>query len=93
MQELSAIRDNWDEIEAQEARLLRGMSVQESMGHLLALQRVFEYQLQQTEDLFRPDRLIYLATLQARLQCLGEWHQKHHGKPASIHCGASDTPG
>lgn len=46
---LGRMRDGWDEVQAEEARLLRHMTVQESLRQLLALQRAFELQLRQTE--------------------------------------------
>ena len=38
VRDLSRVRDGWDEIEAEEACLLRQMTVQESLRHLLTLQ-------------------------------------------------------
>jgi hypothetical protein len=70
MRDLKSIREGWEEVEMQETRLLRQMSVQESVGHLLALYRIFEPQLQQTEALFRAERMAYLEELQARLLTL-----------------------
>ena len=69
---LGRVRDGWDEIEAEETRLLRQMTVQESLRQFLALQRAFEPQLQQTESLFRAERLAYLEELQRRLARLAE---------------------
>ncbi len=60
-------RDQWDEIKDEETRLLRQMTIQESLQHLLTLQRAMEPQYQQTEELFRAARLEYLAELQRRL--------------------------
>ncbi len=65
--DLSRVRDGWQEIEAEETRLLRQMTVQESLRQLLALQRAFEPYLQQTEALFRAERMAYLEELQRRL--------------------------
>lgn len=64
---LSRMREGWDEIEGVETRLLRQMTAQESLRHYLALQRAFEPQLQQTEPLFRAERMAYLEELQRRL--------------------------
>ena len=88
MRELSAVRDGWDAVEAKDTRLLRGMTVQESVRQWLALQRAFESQLQETEALFRPERQAALAELQARLRRLADW-QVQHGKAVSVHPGAS----
>jgi len=70
MNDLSQVREGWDEIEAEETHLLRRMTVKESLRHYLALQRAFELQLQQTESLFRAERLAYLEKLQRRLGML-----------------------
>jgi len=70
--DLSRVREGWDEIEAEETRLLRQMTVQESMRHYAALQRAFEPQLQQTEALFRAERVAYLEELQRTLAKLNE---------------------
>jgi hypothetical protein len=67
---LAGVRADWDEVEAEETRLLCQMTVQESLRHLLVLQRAFESQLQQTEPLFRAERLAYLEELQRRLATL-----------------------
>jgi hypothetical protein len=67
MRDLGSVREGWDEVEEQETRLLRQMTVQEGIGHLLALYRAFESELQWTEDLFRAERLAYLEELQRRL--------------------------
>ena len=81
MRDLSRVRDGWDEIEADEIRLLRQMTVQESLRHLLTLQRAFEPQLQQTESLFRAERLAYLEELQCRLGMLAQWMEEQRGEP------------
>ena len=59
MRDLRSIREGWDQVEIQEARLLRQMSVQESVGYLLAL--------------YRAERMAYLEELQARLLTLEKW--------------------
>ena len=78
---LNRVRDGWDEVEAEETRLLRQMTVQESLRHYLALQQAFEPQLQQTEELFRAERLAYLEELQRRLAALDGWTEERREKP------------
>ena len=78
---LSRVRDGWDEIEAEETRLLRLMTVEESLDHFIALQRAFEPQLQQTESLFRAERLACLEELQSRLLILDKWMKGQCEKP------------
>ena len=70
--DLSRVRHGWQEVEAEETRLLSQMTIQDSLRQLLALQRAFEPHLQQTEALFRAERLAYLEELQRRLAMLDE---------------------
>jgi hypothetical protein len=78
--DLRRLRDGWDRVEAEEARLLRRLTVPESLDHLRSLQQAFEPQLQRTESLFRRDRLAYLQDLQDRLNRLANWMKNHRGK-------------
>jgi len=77
---LSRLRDNWDEVQAEETRLLRRLTVKESLNHLLSLQSAFEPELQRTESLFRADRLAYLEDLQYRLSRLEERLKNRRGR-------------
>ena len=70
MSNLSVLRENWDLAPKEEKRLLRTMTVQESLEQWLQLQRAFEWQLQQTAALFESDRRVALVDLQKRLQRL-----------------------
>jgi len=72
MCDLSVLRQNGDAFEEEETRLLRALTVQESLRQWLELQMAFEWQLQQTAHLFEQDRQDALAELQARLQKLEE---------------------
>lgn len=67
MQELTQVRQGWDEIESIETRLLRQMTQEESLCQFLALQAEFEPWLQETEPWFRNERNQTLIELQARL--------------------------
>ena len=77
MRQLSALREGWEMAEAEETRLLRRMTIQESVRLWLMLQRSFEAQLQQTAALFGPERQAALAQFQARLLALAEWREQH----------------
>ncbi|MBN2389170.1 MAG: hypothetical protein JXR84_00515 [Anaerolineae bacterium] len=88
MRELRTLREDWDTLEADETRLLRCLTVHESVQQWLALQRAFESQLQETAALFGPERREALAQLQSRLRCLVE-RQKEYGESATIPTGAS----
>jgi hypothetical protein len=59
-------------VEAEERQLPSYVTIDDSLWQWLALQRVFEPQLQQTEALFRAGRLAYLEELQRRLAQLDE---------------------
>ena len=91
MRDLSALREGWDTVEAEETRLLRAMPVQESIRQWLLLQRSFEAQLQQSAAIFGPDRWAALAQLQARLRRIVEW-QEEYGESAPVPHRASATP-
>jgi len=88
MRELRILREGWDTFEEDETRLLRQMTVHESIRQWLALQRAFEHQLQETEALFGPERREALAQLQSRLRRLAEW-QREHGESITIPASAS----
>ncbi len=68
MTALASPQTNWDEIEAEETRLLRAKSVAESLGEYLTLQREFELWLVETEPLYRTARNEAMIELQARLE-------------------------
>ncbi len=88
MRDLRTLREGWDTFEADEIRLLRQLTIHESVRQWLALQRAFEPQLQETEALFGPARREALAQLQARLRRFAEW-QKEHGESTTISADAS----
>jgi hypothetical protein len=79
IENLSRIRDGWNEVEAEETRLLRGMTIKESLDLLFSLQSAFETQLQLTESLFRAERLAYLQDLQKTLCRLAKWDLVREG--------------
>ncbi len=86
---LASLRHGWEHVERVETELLRAMSAQESVTQWLRLQQAFEYQLQQTADLFAPERRQALATLQERLHKLAEW-QKLHGESIPLDPGFAE---
>jgi len=77
MRDLSTVRAGWDEIAAEETRLLRELTVDEAIRQLIALYRAFEPQLRETEYLFRADRTAHLTKLQQRLGQLAEWRGEY----------------
>jgi hypothetical protein len=92
MRELKELREGWDAFPAEETRLLRAISVRDSMRLLLLLQETFEPQLQETAHLFGPERWAALAELQSRLRRLAQW-QSQHGQPVHLDPDTPDTPG
>jgi hypothetical protein len=66
------LREGWDFIESENTRLLREMTVQGSLQQWSRLQRAFEWQLQQTAELFEQERREALIELQARINRLIE---------------------
>ena len=83
MRELKALREGWDLVVMEETRLLRALSVHESMRDLLRLHETVEPQLQQTAHLFAPNRWAALAELQSRLRRLAEW-QAQNGQSVEV---------
>jgi len=83
MQHLKTLRHGWELIEEQETRLLRRMTVQESLRQWAMLQAAFESQLGATRHLYSEERWQALGELQARLRQLAEW-QKRHGATFSL---------
>lgn len=70
--DLRRLRHGWTQIEAEETRLLKQMTIQESVAQYLALQREFEPWLQESEAEFREPRHQAMIQLQARLQQLNK---------------------
>lgn len=73
MADLSTLRDGWDMLEDEETRLLCSLTVQESLSQWQQLQEAFEWQIQQTEALFGPERREALVELQSRIRRLNEY--------------------
>jgi hypothetical protein len=76
MRELRTLREGWDILEADETRLLRRLTIHESIRQWLILQQTFEPQLQETAAIFGSERQTALVQLQARLRRLVEWQTK-----------------
>lgn len=80
MSDLRRVREGWEEREAERARWLRRLTIQESLQQYLALQQALEPQFQQTEALFRPLRMAHLVELQERLVRLDRWRKEQRLK-------------
>lgn len=75
VRKLSEVRAGWEAIEAEETRLLREMTIEQSLAIYAKLQRAWEAQLRATESEFRGPRLGYLKQLQERLAKLEQWRE------------------
>lgn len=81
MRKLSEARTGWDVMEAEETRLLRAMTIEESLAVYAKLQRAWEPHLRATEAEFRPMRFEYLRELQERLMRLEIWKRRTMDQP------------
>ena len=52
---LRRLRHGWEEVEAVETRLLRQLTIEQSLCELVSLQRAFELRLQRTETPVRAE--------------------------------------
>jgi hypothetical protein len=77
MQDLQPLREGWEFTEQEETRLLRRMTVQESLRWWAMLQAAFEPELRATQALFADERRQALAGLQERLRRLAERQEQH----------------
>jgi hypothetical protein len=76
MQDLSTLRTRWAEIEAEETRLLREMTVAESLRQFALLYDA--YAPRWREDLaYQAEREAALIEQQRRLQRLAQWQATH----------------
>ncbi len=69
---LASLRQNWEKVELEEARLLSDLTFADSISQYLEIQREFEDSLEATERFFREERLAHLAQLQLRLLRLND---------------------
>ena len=76
MQDLSTLRTRWAEIEAEEARLLRELTVAESLQQFAVLYEAYAPRL--TEDAaYQAEREAAQIEQQRRLQRLAQWLSAH----------------
>ncbi|MBO0721299.1 MAG: hypothetical protein J2P41_10785 [Blastocatellia bacterium] len=60
-------------------RLLREMTIEESVRDYLMLCHSFAPFIIQSRDFFLPDRIAYLTELQERLRRFAEWKKREYG--------------
>jgi hypothetical protein len=77
MQSLDKLREGWDEFERRKRHFADDLTIEQSVGIFLLLQESLGPLMDETEELFRPEREAYLAELQRRLRQLEDW--RRHG--------------
>lgn len=70
MKSLKTLREGWEQMRRTEEGLHIPLTVASALQQLKALWQRFAPMLEQTEAIFRTERLAHLTTLQARLRCL-----------------------
>jgi hypothetical protein len=76
MQDLSTLRTRWTEIEAEETRLLREMTVAESLRQFALLYETYAPRLNE-DTAYQTEREAALIERQRRLQRLAQWLTAH----------------
>ena len=76
MQDLSTLRTRWTEIEAEETRLLREMTVAESLRQFALLYETYAPRLSK-DTAYQAEREAALIEQQRRLQRLAQWLAAH----------------
>jgi hypothetical protein len=76
MQDLSTLRTRWTEIEAEETRLLREMTVAESLRQFALLYETYASRLNE-DAAYQAEREAALLEQQRRLQRLARWLAAH----------------
>lgn len=72
-------REKWALMEQEEDRLARDLTIQESVQLYLALCHAVAPMIEETKDLFLPEREAYLADWRERMRKLTGWLQKQNG--------------
>jgi hypothetical protein len=76
MQDLSTLRTRWTDIEPEETRLLREMTVAESLRQFALLYEAYAPQLANDID-YQAEHEAALIEQQRRLQRLAQWLKEH----------------
>jgi len=79
MQGFEAIRQKWAEIEREEARLANDLTIEQSVKIYLSLCHSLAPMIEETKEIFLPEREAYLTKLQERIGKLANWLQKQNG--------------
>jgi hypothetical protein len=76
MQDLSTLRTRWTDIEAEETRLLREMTIAESLRQFALLYEAYAPRLSE-DAAYQAERDAALIEQQRRLQRLAQWRAAH----------------
>jgi hypothetical protein len=77
MQDLSTLRSRWTEIEKEETRLLRKMTIAESLRAFAMLYEAFAARFREDELAYQAEREAALIEQQCRLRRLADWIKDH----------------
>ncbi len=75
---LEAIRQGWEVIEREEASLARDLTIEQSVEIYLSLCHALAPMIEETKELYLPEREAYLTELQARIHKLAIWLNKQN---------------
>ena len=79
MLDLKGWREKWEAMEREEDRIYRKPTIEESVKTYLSLCHTFAPMIEETKNIFLPEREEYLADLQSRMRKLTIWLQKQNG--------------
>jgi len=77
MRDLGQVRDGWDEIEAEETRLLREMTIAQGLKIFAVLYDAFAPRFRAEEQIYLAEREAALIERQRRLARLAHWLKDH----------------
>lgn len=79
MLDLKGWREKWEAMDRANLRLLREMTIEESVKAYLFLCHSMTPFIEESRDFFLPERRSYLTELQERLRKFGEWKKQQDG--------------
>lgn len=79
MLDLKGWREKWEAMDRANLRLLREMTIEESIRAYLFLCHSMAPFIEESRDFFLPERKSYLTELQERLRKFGEWKKRQDG--------------
>ncbi len=79
MLDLKGWREKWEAMDRANLRLLREMTIEESVKTYLSLFHSMRPFIEESKEFFLPERKSYLTELQERLRKFGEWKRQQDG--------------